>query len=230
MNMPSSTGVPEYKKAVIYIRVSSEEQVENFSLGTQEDICRREAKYKGFEVVQVFREEGRSAKTIVGRPVLLEMLDHCRKNRKEIQTIFVYRLDRLSRQTSDYLAIRKKLIEYNIALISATEPTGNSPTERLLETVLASFAQHDNDVRSERTRNGLRAKFLSGQVANHVPIGYLNEHGYAIKDPQTFDKVKGAWDLMATGTKSLREMTAIMNQWGMKLTKQTAQRTFRNKF
>ncbi len=32
------------KKAVVYIRVSSEEQVENYSLGTQEEICRREAK------------------------------------------------------------------------------------------------------------------------------------------------------------------------------------------
>ena len=31
------------KNAVIYLRVSSEEQVENFSLGTQEEICRREA-------------------------------------------------------------------------------------------------------------------------------------------------------------------------------------------
>ena len=40
-NFPANLGS---KKAVIYIRVSSEEQVENFSLGTQEEICRRDAK------------------------------------------------------------------------------------------------------------------------------------------------------------------------------------------
>ncbi len=219
------------RKAVIYIRVSSEEQVENFSLGTQEEICRRDAKFKGFEISEVFREEGKSAKNITGRPVLLEMLDYCRKNRKEVRAIYVYRLDRLSRQTSDYLAIRKRLFEYNISIISATEPTGNSPTEKLLETVLASFAQHDNDVRSERTKNGMRARFLSGLVTNHVPLGYINQGGYALKDPETFDLYKRSWDLMATGTKSLREMANIMRDWGLKAAgPQTVQHMFRNKF
>lgn len=71
-------------------------------------------------------------------------------------------MDRISRQTVDYLAIRKKLHDNGIALISANEPTGDSPTDKLLETIMASFAQHDNDVRSERTKNGLRARFLSG--------------------------------------------------------------------
>ena len=70
------------KNAVIYLRVSSEEQVENFSLGTQEEICRREATRRGFEIVQVFREEGRSAKTITGRPTLIKLLEFCRKKHR----------------------------------------------------------------------------------------------------------------------------------------------------
>src|SRR3989344_1786729 len=218
------------RKAVIYIRVSSEEQVENFSLKTQEEICRRDAKYKGYEIDQVFREEGKSAKTITGRPVLLEMIDYCRKNKKEIKAVYVYRVDRLSRQTSDYLFLRKKFYDMGVSLVSASEPTGNSPTEKLLETVLASFAQHDNDVRSERTKNGMRARFLSGRVTNHVPLGYLNQNGYALKDPKTFDTIKRGWDLMATGTKSLKEMATIMTSWGLKSRHQTLQRLFRNKF
>ena len=218
------------RKAVLYTRVSSEEQVENFSLGTQEEICRREAKHKGFEIVEVFREEGKSAKTIIGRPVLLEMLEYCRKNKKDIRALFVYRIDRLSRQTADYLALRKRLVDYNIAIISANEPTGNSPTEKLLETILASFAQHDNDVRSERTKNGMRARFLSGLVVNHVPLGYMNQSGYALKDPKKFDTVKRAWDLMATGTKSLSEMSKIMKEWGIKIQINTLSRMYSNKF
>ncbi len=225
------------KKAVIYLRVSSEEQVENFSLGTQEEICFREAKNRGFSIVEIFREEGKSAKTITGRPELIKMLDYCRKNKHEIEAVFVYRLDRISRQTSDYLAIRKKLFECNIALFSATEPTGNSPTERLVETVLAGFAQLDNDVRSERTKNGMRARFLSGLLTFKAPLGYINEGGYGLKDPENFDKVKEAWSLMSTGTKSLREICAFLN--GQDLTYRgrpcflrpnIVQRMFRNKF
>ena len=46
------------KRAIIYLRVSSEEQVDNFSLSTQEDICRKEAKKREYEIIEVFREEG----------------------------------------------------------------------------------------------------------------------------------------------------------------------------
>ena len=227
-------------RAVVYIRVSSEEQVENYSLSTQEDICKKEAARRKLTIDQIFREEGRSAKTIKGRPALIQMLEYCRKHKREIDTVIVYRLDRISRQTSDYLVIRKKLAECEISLISATEPTGNSPTEKFVETMLAGFAQMDNDVRGERAKNGLRARFLSGLPSGFVPLGYLNQNGYVTKDPRSFDKLKSAWDLMATGTKSLREMAKILEEQGLKVQystgrefnvkPQTLQRIFRNKF
>src|SRR4029078_7919590 len=87
------------KRAIIYLRVSTEEQVDNFSLETQEDICRKEATKRGYEIIEVFREEGRSAKTISGRPVLISLLEYSRKNKNKFQAVFVYRLDRVSRQT-----------------------------------------------------------------------------------------------------------------------------------
>lgn len=170
------------KRAIIYLRVSTEEQVDNFSLDTQERICKQEAERRNMEIVQVFREEGRSAKNIAGRPMLVELLEYCRKNKNNIDALIIYRLDRLSRSTTDYLAIRKKLAECKIALISSSEPTGESPTERFIETMLASFAQMDNDVKSERSRNGLRARFLAGLPSGVPPFGYKNENGYAVKD------------------------------------------------
>ena len=227
------------KKAVIYLRVSSEEQVENYSLDTQEEICRKEAVKRGYEIVDVFSEEGKSAKTISGRTVLIDMLEYCRKNSRQIQAVFVYRLDRISRQTGDYLAIRKKLAEKGVTIISATEPTGDSPTEKLVETILAGFAQLDNDIRSERTKNGLRARFMAGLISGRPPLGYMLQAGYAVKDPKTWDKMKAAWNLIATGTKSLAEMAKIMDEWGLKgkikdreykLRPQTVHRIFRHKF
>ncbi len=105
--------------------------------------------------------------------------------------------------------------------------------------MLAGFAQMDNDVRSERSRNGLRARFLSGLCIAKVPIGYVIKDGYAVKDEASFDKMKKAWNLMTTGTKSLSEMAEIMNKWGLRkfvfgkeyaLRAQTVDRLFRNKF
>ncbi len=227
-------------QAVIYLRVSTEEQVENYSLETQLDICVKEAERRGLGVLKVFREEGRSAKTIKGRPTLIEMLEFCRKNKKDVRAIIVYRLDRLSRQTADYLAIRKKLAEVDIVLISATEPTGNTPTEKFIETMLAGFAQMDNDVRSERTKNGMRARFLAGLHTGTVPIGYLNQNGYIAKDPEKYSLMKEAWELMATGTKSLQAMADFLNEKGLReqrkghkeypIRPQTLNNIFRNKF
>lgn len=233
------TGKTEITKAVIYLRVSSEEQVDNFSLDTQQDICLKEAQRRGLEVVKIFREEGKSAKTITGRPVLIDLLEYCRKNKRNVDAVIVYRLDRMSRQTSDYLAIRKKLTENNITLISATEPTGNSPTEKLVETMLAGFAQLDNDVRSERTKNGMRSRFLAGLTNGTAPLGYKSQDGYVVKDSKYWDKMKEAWEIIATGKKTLSEMAEIMNKLGLRQTvrgkeyllrPQTASRLFRNKF
>lgn len=229
----------ELKTAVIYLRVSTEEQVDNFSLDTQEDICQKEAIKRGIEIVKVFREEGKSAKTITGRPVLIEMLEYCRKNKKNIDAVIAYRVDRISRQTQDYLAIRRRLTECGITLISATEPTGNSPTEKLVETILAGFAQLDNDVRSERTKNGMRARFLAGLPSGKVPVGYVISDGFAMKDPEKWDLVKKAWELMATGTKTLNEIAGEMNTWGLRnvvrgneclFRPQTTSKLFKNKF
>lgn len=226
--------------AIIYLRVSTEEQVDNFSLDTQEDICRKEAVRRGLRIVKTFREEGKSAKTIDGRPELVDMMKFCKKNKKSLNALIIYRLDRLSRQTSDYLSIRKSLISNNIKLISASEPTGTSPTDTLLETIMASFAQHDNDVRSERTRNGMHARYLSGLITGKPPLGYvMSSSKIPVEDPDSWEQMKQAWDLMATGTKSLREITLIMNKMGLrstyrgkpiKLRIQTTQRMFRNKF
>ncbi len=237
MELAKYTG--DRKRAVVYIRVSSEEQVDNFSLETQERICLQEAERKGLEVAQIFREEGRSAKNITGRPALLEMLAYFKKNKRTTDALIVYRLDRLSRSTSDYLAIRRILAECQITLISTSEPTGNSPTEKFIETMLASFAQMDNDVKSERTKNGLRARFLAGLPNGTPPFGYKNENGYAVKDPVMWDKIQDAWKLMATGTKTLSEMAQIMNEWGLRqpfkgkqylLQPQAISRMFKNKF
>lgn len=70
-------------------------------------------------------------------------------------------------------------------------------------------------------------------------MGYVMQHGIVVKDGENFDLMKKAWDLMATGTKSLSEMAKIMNEWGLrkiiagkefKLRSQTADRLFRCKF
>ena len=49
-------------KAVIYTRVSSEEQVENFSLGTQEEFCKRDESIKDMKLPKFFEKKANPQK------------------------------------------------------------------------------------------------------------------------------------------------------------------------
>lgn len=203
----------------LYLRVSSEDQISNFSLDTQKELCNKEAQRRQYTVLGTYREEGKSATTIDGRPELLRMLGDCRKNSKGIRAVIVYRLDRLSRQTSDFLAIRTQLAKSAISVVSASEPTGSSPTEQFVETLLASVAELDNRIRAERAKNGLRKRFESGLPLGPIPIGYCKTDDVVWQpDPETWDKMKQAWELMSTGNKSLREMARLMNSMGLRTT------------
>ena len=57
------------KLCIIYVRVSSEKQIDGYSLDSQEELCSKRAKEQGFTIVKLFREEGISA-TTTNRPLL----------------------------------------------------------------------------------------------------------------------------------------------------------------
>ena len=69
--------------AVIYCRVSTEEQVENLSLGTQRQRAITFCSQNGWLVKEIFQDEGRSAKT-TQREELQRMLRYCLDPAKEV--------------------------------------------------------------------------------------------------------------------------------------------------
>lgn len=226
---------------IIYVRVSTEDQVKNFSLDSQKEICEKHAQRLGYTVSKVFREEGESAKT-ANRPELIKLLEYCRKNNKNVHSVLVYRFDRVARNTLDHLAIKSKLAESGVKLESASEPTDDTPSGRFLETILACVAQLDNEVRAEKAKIGLYKRFQAG-LSTRPPLGYItadvDEKRIQVPDPKYYDLVKKSWMLMATGTKSLTEMAKEMNDMGLSvnydkkrkpISKQYASKLFNNKF
>ena len=93
--------------------------------------------------------------------------------------LIVYNLTRFAREKYDHFALRAFLKSLGISLRSATEPIDDTSTGKLMEGVLAAFAQFDNDVRSERTRAGMKAALEQGRWTFVPPLGYLNAHGQA---------------------------------------------------
>ena len=75
------------------------------------------------------------------------LLTYCRLNKGRVHFVVVFNLTRFARDKSDHFALRSHLQSLGISLRSATKPIDDTSTGKLMEGVLAAFAQFDNDVR-----------------------------------------------------------------------------------
>jgi site-specific DNA recombinase len=160
--------------AVIYTRVSTEEQTQNYSLDSQEKECRAYATRNKLVTTKIFREEGASAKTVSGRPVLKELLAYCLDKKNNVSTVLVYKIDRWSRNVAEGLGIIATLGKCGINVQSVTEPTENNAMGKAMRGMMMVMAELDNNVKSERTSSGMKAAFEAGRWPWGAPIGYLH--------------------------------------------------------
>ena len=158
------------QKGIIYVRVSSGEQVAGTSLGNQRRLCEEYCKQNEITVSKVFTEEGASAKS-TEREEFLKAIEYCRKN--NIDAFVVYKVDRFARNTEDHFGVRATLMKYGTNLLSVTEPIGDDPTGKLFETMLAGFADFDNAIRKQRCSDGMSDKLNEGIYPRGAPVGYI---------------------------------------------------------
>lgn len=210
-------------KGIIYIRVSSEEQVKGTSLEHQDELCRNYCASKGIDVVGTYREEGASAKT-ADRAEFLRAIEYCRKNKGKIDAFVVYKVDRFARNTEDHFYVRKMLIEYGVTLHSVTEPIGNNPAEKFIETVLAGSAEFDNAVRTQRCVDGMIAKFNQGISPFTPPVGYkcpyTKKRGEKKNEPdrpdeELFPIIQKGLKAFSTGNYTQAEMMQLFDKLGL---------------
>src|SRR5580658_454216 len=211
--------------AVIYCRVSSKEQVEGTSLESQELACREYARSNRLEVMQVFVDRGESAK-FADRPQLLEMLSFCKGKEHSVEQLLVWKVDRLARNVGDHFNIKAVLLKYGVRVISVTEPIDAKPEGKLLETILAGFAQFDNDVRATRTVQGMRHKLAEGISPWHPPLGYRGASRPGSKkqqpdqpDQPAFGILRQAWLRFATGDFTKAEIQRFLISNGVRTRK-----------
>lgn len=199
----------EIKKAVIYCRVSTKEQVdEGNSIVTQEKACREYALKNHYEVIEIFLEKGESAKT-ANRPELRRMLDFCKVKKNNISVVIAYKIDRISRNIDDYSSIRILLRKLNVDIRSTTETIEDTPAGKFMENMIANVAQFDNDVRTERCINGMREAVREGRYIWLAPVGYINVKisGKATIQPDhQADIIKWVFNEVAAGNRSIESI------------------------
>ena len=210
---------PNNKKAVIYCRVSSKEQVEEGnSLVTQERLCREYAKRNNYTAEKIFIELGESAKT-AERTELKKLLSFCTAKKNAIEAVIVYKIDRLSRNIADYSQIRFNLRRFNVEIKSTTEHFEDNPAGRFMENIIANVAQFDNEVRAERALNGLKEAVREGRYVWLSPMGYSNvkvENKSTIA-PNTFAPlINKVFELLAMKKYSIEDIRRKVFEMGLR--------------
>lgn len=206
--------------AVIYARVSTKEQAQNLSIGTQTQACRRYCEQNDLDVLEVFVDAGESAKTIA-RPEFQRMIAYCHANSEVIRTVVVHSLSRFARDQFGHLTVRATLAKVGVTLRSVNERVDDTPSGKFIESVLAASAQLDNDQKSQRTREGMMAALATGRWTFPPPLGYIRardglDHASITQDPQRAPLIRAAFELVASGLHSTRQTLKQVTTLGLR--------------
>ena len=155
-------------KAIGYVRQSTTKQA---SLAWQEDIIRSEADKRSHRLERIFYDKasgGNSERT--GFSLMRESI-----TTKAVDFLYVWRLDRISRNVSDLLDLYDFCSQYGVTIVSIADPitaTGDSMA-RFQISVIGSVAQLQRELIAENQRIGLRRKHDLGlHLTARVPFGY----------------------------------------------------------
>ncbi len=187
---PSSKNEKAKERAALYVRASSEGQVEGQEISTldaQLAACRAFAQSRGWEIV-VEKEEKRSGRSLDKRSEFLSILDLIKNG--QIQHLVVKSLSRLSRSVQDYCEIAKLVSEAGASIWIVDQPalSAGGATGDLVLHILAAVSEFESQMISERVKSKNQHYFNLGLPASHPAIGYKwcddKNHTWVIDDQE----------------------------------------------
>ena len=214
-------------RAVGYLRVSDDDQVEGYSLDAQRrafyDFCAQ----KGWEVVGIYTEEGRSAwaESSAKRPAFRRMLTDALAGKFDVAA--THTLDRFTRNLRVMLDAFHVFSQHNVTYVSITQDIDYStPEGKSFMTMLGAFAQYFSDALSGHTKKGMRERAMQGMFNGEPPFGYerCDEACFGLDDDHTgchIDPVAGpqmleTFEKYRSGSHSYRTLAEELNGLGFR--------------
>jgi len=167
--------------ALLYARVSTQLQVsDGVSLDVQERQLRQAAELAGYTEFELIREEGRSGKSITGRPALTAALK--RLDTGTASALFVTRIDRLARSTKDFLSIidRANANKWRLVMLDLNLDTA-SYQGRFVVTIMSALAEMERGIIAERQKDVHKDRRARG-IKWGVDMGPKNKTSDEVKD------------------------------------------------
>lgn len=163
------------------------------SIGNQVELCKEYIRmhYGENQSIVVYEDEGFSGGNL-NRPDFKKMMDAAK--RRKFKAIIVYRLDRISRNISDFAGLIEELSHLDIAFLSIKEQfETSSPMGRAMMYIASVFSQLERETIAERIRDNMHELAKTGRwLGGTTPTGYESE---AVKSITIDGKAKKACKL-----------------------------------
>jgi DNA invertase Pin-like site-specific DNA recombinase len=182
-------------RCAIYTRKSSEEGLHQTfnSLDAQREACLayiESQRHEGWRALSTRYDDGGFSGGTMDRPALTTLLADVEAGR--VDTIVVYKVDRLTRSLADFARIIERLEATGVAFVSVTQQfSTTSSMGRLTLNVLLSFAQFEREVTGERIRDKIAASKRKGMwMGGTVPLGYDLRERQLFVNPDEAEQVR----------------------------------------
>src|SRR3954469_3794220 len=160
-------------RAAIYARVSSDQQVERHTIGSQVEALLARAAADGHEVAPELRflDDGHSGASLI-RPALERLRDLVVM--AAIDIIYVHAPDRLARSYAHQAVLVEEFARAGAEVVFLNRPIGQTPEDTLLLQLQGMFAEYERTRMIERSRRGKRHLAQAGVVSvlTRAPYGY----------------------------------------------------------
>ena len=207
----------EGMKCVLYPRVSTEMQVEGYSLEGQKTGLKRFAEREEMEIIGIYEDAGKSGKSIEGRPAFKRMLSDIKEG-LEIDYILVYKLSRFGRNAADILNSLEFIQSYGINLICIEEGIDSSQASgKLLISVLSAVAEIERENIIEQTMNGRREKARQGGWnGGFAPYGYYLKDNHLYIEETEAEAIRMIYDMFGNSDIGYGGIAKYLNLQGIK--------------
>lgn len=174
-------------RCAIYTRKSTEEGLEQDfnSLDAQREACEayiKSQQHEGWVLIEKHYDDGGFSGGTLERPAVKELFKDIESG--EVDTVVVYKVDRLTRSLMDFSKIVELFDKQNVSFVSITQHFNTTTSMgRLTLNILLSFAQFEREVTGERIRDKIAASKKKGMwMGGNVPIGYKVEDKILVPD------------------------------------------------
>ncbi len=220
------------KKAIIYIRVSTDEQADKgYSMRHQEEYLRKYCEMNSIQMLEVVKEDY-SAKTFI-RPAFNSLLMRLKNRKIKADYLIFTKWDRFSRNAPDAYAMISTLNKIGIEPQAIEQPLDLCiPENKIMLAFYLSAPEVENDRRALNTLVGMRRARKEGRWISSAPKGYdnkMDDNGKKIIVPNKYAPIlRWSFETLATGQYGVEEVRKMCIEKGFEFKKSQFYEWFKN--